>query len=80
MGLEHRAKLDSNQKLSSFTQALKDSISITVDREGKMTKDLVISVNGSTSVKETEYLSTEDFMNAIQTNLIRLWTERLSKL
>ncbi|KAH9301182.1 hypothetical protein KI387_012765, partial [Taxus chinensis] len=45
-GLEHRAKLDSNEKLLDFVHKLEDCCVETVE-SGKMTKDLAILVHGS---------------------------------
>ena len=74
MGLEHRAKLDANQLLAAFCQALRDACSHTVNIEGKVTKDLALIL------KQSKYLYTEEFIEAIAFNLARLWKDRLSKL
>lgn len=43
-GLAHRAKLDNNTDLASFTTNLEDTVKETVEKGG-MTKDLAIIVN-----------------------------------
>lgn len=72
MGLEHRAKLDENSKLLQFCRSLREAISYTVDKEGKMTKDMAMSIP---SLDKSDYLETEKFMNAIQVNLIKIWNQ-----
>jgi isocitrate dehydrogenase len=62
-GLEHRAKLDSNKALADFAQALEHVCVETVE-DGKMTKDLAILIDG-----KHPYLTTEDFLDAIDANL-----------
>ena len=66
-GLEHRGKLDNNQELINFCHAL-ETVCIETVESGKMTKDLAILVkpNGLT---ENDYLSTEDFLQALKENL-----------
>jgi len=62
-GLAHRGKLDGNQDLIDFTHTLEDVVVKTVE-EGKMTKDLALLVG-----PEQEYLTTEQFLDAISENL-----------
>ncbi|KAL9646476.1 hypothetical protein ABK040_006471 [Willaertia magna] len=66
-GLAHRAKLDGNEELARFCQALEDATIDTV-REGKMTKDLAICIHGN-NVSRQQYLNTKEFMDAIDSNL-----------
>ncbi|UFH54832.1 NADP-dependent isocitrate dehydrogenase [Spirosoma sp. KNUC1025] len=69
-GLAFRGKLDGNQPLIDFCNALEQVCVETVE-SGKMTKDLAISVYpGDTSLVAGEhYLNTEDFLEALDTNL-----------
>ncbi|XP_035214579.1 isocitrate dehydrogenase [NADP], mitochondrial-like [Stegodyphus dumicola] len=67
-GLEHRAKLDSNQDLKKFCKTLEKACVDTVD-SGKMTKDLAGCIHGIKNVKESDYLYTMDFLDAIAQEL-----------
>uniref|UniRef100_A0A0D6R3R7 Isocitrate dehydrogenase [NADP] n=1 Tax=Araucaria cunninghamii TaxID=56994 RepID=A0A0D6R3R7_ARACU len=62
-GLEHRAKLDCNEKLLDFVHKLEAACVQTVE-SGKMTKDLALLVHGS-SVSRNLYLNTEEFIDAV---------------
>lgn len=66
-GLEHRAKLDENKRLSEFIQKLESACIKTVE-SGKMTKDLAILVHGP-KVSRDLYLNTEEFIDAVAQNL-----------
>ncbi|KAG5039255.1 hypothetical protein JHK82_011414 [Glycine max] len=66
-GLEHRAKLDNNEKLRDFTQNLEAACVETVE-SGKMTKDLAILIHGP-KVSREFYLNTEEFIDAVAHNL-----------
>ncbi len=67
-GLEFRGKLDGNQELIRFAQALEQVCVETVE-SGKMTKDLAVCIHGSKVNLGEHYLNTEDFLNALDTNL-----------
>jgi isocitrate dehydrogenase len=69
-GLAFRGKLDGNQELIDFSNALEQVCVETVE-SGKMTKDLALSVypNNTTLVAGEHYLNTEDFLEALDTNL-----------
>ncbi len=67
-GLEFRGKLDNNQELIKFAQALEQVCVETVE-SGKMTKDLAVCIHGSKVTLGEHYLNTEDFLNALDTNL-----------
>jgi isocitrate dehydrogenase len=71
-GLEHRAKLDGNDRLGKFAQALEETCIETVE-SGKMTKDLALCVHNvqPKDLSEDTYLTTEDFMEAINVNLAK---------
>ncbi len=66
-GLAFRAKLDQNQELAQFCQHLEDVCIETVE-SGKMTKDLALCIHGS-NLEESMYLSTQDFLAALDENL-----------
>ncbi|GIY21896.1 isocitrate dehydrogenase, mitochondrial [Caerostris darwini] len=67
-GLEHRAKLDNNSDLKRFCKVLEKACVDTVD-SGKMTKDLAGCIHGLKNVKESDYLYTMDFLEAISKEL-----------
>jgi len=66
-GLAFRGKLDQNEKLINFAHLL-EQVCIETVEHGEMTKDLALIVNGN-ELKETNYLSTEAFLDAIDKNL-----------
>lgn len=67
-GLEFRGKLDNNQELINFCHAL-EKVCVETVESGKMTKDLAVCVHGNKVTLGEHYLNTEDFLNAIDTNL-----------
>nr|AND95726.1 Isocitrate dehydrogenase [Perkinsus olseni] len=71
-GLFHRAKLDGNDQLARFSQALEHVCVETVE-SGAMTKDLALCVYGCSpsEIKEEQYLTSEDFMDVLARNLER---------
>lgn len=66
-GLAHRGRLDNNQELVNFCNAL-EQVCIETVESGKMTKDLAACIHGD-KVNESQYLYTEDFLEALNTNL-----------
>lgn len=66
-GLEHRGKLDNNQDLIKFCNTL-EQVCIDTVESGKMTKDLAMLVKPE-GLTSADYLTTEDFLAAIQENL-----------
>ncbi|XP_010248538.1 PREDICTED: cytosolic isocitrate dehydrogenase [NADP] isoform X2 [Nelumbo nucifera] len=66
-GLEHRAKLDKNNKLLDFVSKLETACIETVET-GKMTKDLALLIHGPKVSREL-YLNTEEFVDAVAQNL-----------
>jgi len=75
-GLEHRAKLDKNDKLAKFAKALEEVCIGTIEA-GYMTKDLAICVHGD-KVGEDKYLVTEEFMNKLASQFeARLLAEKV---
>src|ERR1700712_1522733 len=67
-GLAFRGKLDSNQALIDFANAL-EAVCIETVEEGKMTKDLAVCVHGNKVKHGDHYLYTEEFLDAIDQNL-----------
>lgn len=68
--MAHRAKLDNTPELERFTSALEEACVDTVE-SGLMTKDLAGCIHGLSNVKESMYLNTEDFLDAIADQLSR---------
>lgn len=66
-GLEHRAKLDGNPELDAFAKNL-EKVCIETVESGKMTKDLAVCIYGD-KVTQDQYLNTDVFLDAIDTNL-----------
>jgi isocitrate dehydrogenase len=67
-GLAFRGKLDDNQALIDFANAL-EAVCIETVEEGKMTKDLAVCIHGNKVVHGDHYLYTEEFLDAIDSNL-----------
>lgn len=67
-GLAFRGKLDENQALIDFAIAL-EQVCIETVEEGKMTKDLAVCIHGNKVSHGDHYLYTEEFLDAIDTNL-----------
>jgi isocitrate dehydrogenase len=63
-----RGKLDGNQPLIDFCQALEDVCIETVS-SGKMTKDLAVCIHGHKVNHGEHYLYTEEFLDALDSNL-----------
>ena len=62
-GLAHRGKLDGTPEVTKFAETL-ERVCIETVESGKMTKDLALLIS-----KEQTYLTTEDFLAAINENL-----------
>jgi isocitrate dehydrogenase len=71
-GLAHRAKLDGNDALVNFTKTL-ESVCVDLVESGKMTKDLAVCIHGD-AMKEEHFLTTEDFLDAIDAELRKRMT------
>lgn len=67
-GLEFRGKLDGNQELIDFCQALEQVCVETVE-SGKMTKDLAVCIHGNKVNHGEHYLYTQEFLDALDANL-----------
>ena len=66
-GLAFRGKLDNNQELIRFANALEEVCVETVE-SGKMTKDLALLIHGK-DLTENDYLTTEQFLETLNVNL-----------
>ncbi|MFV0304440.1 MAG: isocitrate dehydrogenase (NADP(+)) [Moheibacter sp.] len=66
-GLAHRGKLDENQPLIDFANALEEVCIETVE-SGKMTKDLALLVHGN-AMTSNDYLNTQEFLNELDSAL-----------
>jgi len=71
-GLEHRAALDGNADLTRWCHGIERACIDTVD-SGKMTKDLAACIYGLKNVKESQYLNTGDFLDAVKTQFDSTW-------
>ena len=67
-GLAFRGKLDNNQELIDFANAL-ETVCIETVESGKMTKDLAITAFGSKVKHGEHYLNTEEFLEVLNENL-----------
>jgi len=67
-GLTFRGKLDGNDELINFTNAL-EAVCIEVVESGKMTKDLAVCIHGNNVKHGEHYLYTEEFLDAIDESL-----------
>jgi isocitrate dehydrogenase len=67
-GLVFRGKLDGNQELINFAEAL-EATCVEVVESGKMTKDLAVCVHGSKVNHGEHYLYTEEFLDVLDASL-----------
>ena len=67
-GLAFRGKLDNNPELINFCKTLEEVCVATVE-SGKMTKDLAVCIKGNKVAHGTDYLYTEEFLDALDSNL-----------
>ncbi len=67
-GLEFRGKLDGNQELVNFCNAL-EQVCVEVVESGKMTKDLAVCIHGNKVSHGEHYLYTEEFLDALDAGL-----------
>mmetsp|Transcript_57712 Transcript_57712/g.160838 ORF Transcript_57712/g.160838 Transcript_57712/m.160838 type:complete len:693 (+) Transcript_57712:98-2176(+) len=67
-GLMHRAQLDGNVRLADFSRALEEAC-VTCVQNGQMSKDLAARMHGSDDVPASEWLVTEDLINAFANEL-----------
>lgn len=66
-GLAHRGKLDGNEALIKFSEAL-ENVCIETVESGKMTKDLALLIHGK-ALTDKDYLNTQEFLDALKSNL-----------
>lgn len=78
-GLAHRAKLDNNEALARFSATLEKVCRDIIDIDGKMTKDLALSIHGG-NLNRSHYLNTEEFLSAIEAKLTDLWSKELQAM
>lgn len=71
-GLVFRGKLDGNQALIDFCDTL-EKVCVETVEAGQMTKDLALCIHGD-DLNDSHYLTTEDFLNVLRTNLERRLT------
>ena len=67
-GLAFRGKLDGNQPLIDFCEAV-ETVCIEVVESGRMTKDLAVCIHGNKVSHGEHYLYTEEFLDAIDEGL-----------
>jgi isocitrate dehydrogenase len=67
-GLAFRGKLDGNDALINFANAL-EAVCIETVESGTMTKDLAVCIHGNKVTHGEHYLYTEEFLDAIDANL-----------
>ncbi len=67
-GLEFRGKKDGNEALINFCQTL-ERVCVETVESGKMTKDLAVCIHGNKVNHGEHYLYTEEFLEAIDSNL-----------
>lgn len=67
-GLAFRGKLDNNQELIDFANAL-EKVCVETVESGKMTKDLAVCIHGNNVEHGKDYLYTEEFLEALDENL-----------
>ncbi len=70
-GLAFRGQLDNTPELVRFAEAL-ERVCIETVEAGKMTKDLAVCIHGD-RVSEGQYLTTEDFLDALDAGLKAKW-------
>jgi len=66
-GLMHRAKIDNNKELLKFSE-LVEKVCIETVESGIMTKDLALTIHND-KMKREHWVTTNDFMSALKTNL-----------
>ena len=69
-GLAFRGKLDNNQALIDFANAL-EAVCVETVESGKMTKDLAVCIHGNNVAHGKDYLYTEEFLDALNENLMK---------
>lgn len=75
--MQHRAKLDKNEELALFSETLEQSVIKAVEQE-HFTKDLAALSMGVSlfDVREgKDYITTEQFLEAIDKNFKKEWSK-----
>jgi len=67
-GLLHRAKLDGNEPLKHFCEALEAACVEVIDIDGIMTKDLALAIHGR-NMKREHWVVTDKYMDAVNAKL-----------
>jgi len=67
-GLAHRAQLDDNKQLGSFTKSL-EQVCIETIEAGIMTKDLAAAIHGTTDPDRSTWVTTREFLDRISAGL-----------
>ena len=67
-GLVHRGKLDNNDALISFAKKL-EQVCIDAIEDGTMTKDLASAIQGTPNPSEDSFVSTQQFLGRLKTDL-----------
>ncbi|CAG8637109.1 7321_t:CDS:2, partial [Paraglomus occultum] len=73
-GLAHRAQLDNNNKLLKFSHNLEKACIDTVDIEGKLTKDLALTIHGK-NLRREHYVTTNEFLDGVALTFKRIYNE-----
>ena len=74
-GLVQRGTLDETPELVAFAESLEQACVDTVDKDGIMTKDLAISCG-----KKDDYVTTTEYMAAVEKRMKDEFTKRARKL
>lgn len=74
-GLMHRGKLDGNQNLSKWAEAL-EAACVRAIEKGQVTKDLAITIQGNSNPPAHTYLSTDGFLEAVERNFREVWRSK----
>lgn len=67
-GLLHRAKLDDNEPLKHFCQALEAACVEVIDVDGVMTKDLALAIHGK-NMRREHWVVTDKYMDAVNVSV-----------
>jgi isocitrate dehydrogenase len=83
-GLAHRATLDGNTALMAFCQTMEDAVISLVQDKQIMTKDLALLIYQAQGIPEvvegTHYVSTWDFLTALEKHFKAKWKTQAAKL
>ena len=68
-GLAFRGKLDNNEDLINFANALEEACVESIDVDGVMTKDLALSIHGK-NMTRSHYVNTFEFLDHVKSKLV----------